>query len=109
MRYGNVSGSKGSIIPVIKNILNNTNAPIELTHPDMTRFWITLNEGVRFVAKSLSIMKGGEIFIPKLNSYKVIDLIKILGRQRKIIQTGIRPGEKLHEYLFSHDEYHNVL
>ncbi len=109
VRYGNVSGSKGSIIPVIKNILNNSKAPIELTHPDMTRFWITLNEGVRFVAKSLSIMKGGEIFIPKLNSYKVIDLIKILGGQRKIIQTGIRPGEKLHEYLFSHDEYHNVL
>ena len=109
VRYGNVSGSKGSIIPVIQNILNKPNVPIELTHPEMTRFWITLNEGVRFVAKSLSIMKGGEIFIPKLNSYKVIDLIKILSGQRKIIQTGIRPGEKLHEYLFSHDEYQNVL
>jgi len=109
VRYGNVSGSKGSIIPVIQNILKKPNVPIELTHPEMTRFWITLNEGVKFVAKSLSIMKGGEIFIPKLNSYKVIDLIKIFGGQRKIIQTGIRPGEKLHEYLFSHDEYQNVL
>jgi len=94
---------------LIQNILKKPNVPIELTHPEMTRFWITLNEGVKFVAKSLSIMKGGEIFIPKLNSYKVIDLIKIFGGQRKIIQTGIRPGEKLHEYLFYHDEYQNVL
>ncbi len=105
VRYGNVMGSKGSIIPYL---LTSKKDYVELTHKDMTRFNITLNEGVEFVLKCMKIMLGGEIFIPKLKSLKIVDLIKTLKPKKKIKIIGLRPGEKIHEEMISKDDMRNV-
>ena len=105
VRYGNVMGSKGSIIPYL---LTSKKDYVELTHKDMTRFNITLNEGVEFVLKCMKIMLGGEIFIPKLKSLKIVDLIKTLKPGKKIKIIGLRPGEKIHEEMISKDDMRNV-
>ncbi len=105
VRYGNVMGSKGSIIPYL---LTSKKDYVELTHKDMTRFNITLNEGVEFVLKCMKIMLGGEIFVPKLKSLKIVDLIKTLKPGKKIKIIGLRPGEKIHEEMISKDDMRNV-
>ena len=101
-RYGNVLGSSGSVAPLFYE--QKKNGEITVTDEKMTRFCITLEEGVRFVIKCIEIMKGGEIFIPKIPSMRVIDLADVIapGAKRKII--GIRPGEKLHEILLTEEE-----
>ena len=109
VRYGNVAGSRGSVIPFYTSLIKSGKKTLPLTHEDMTRFFITLDEGINFVSKCLKIMKGGEIFIPKISSLKIADLIRLFGNQIKYKVIGIRPGEKIHETLFSKDESSNVL
>jgi len=101
-RYGNVVGSRGSIIPLF--IEQRRNGHVTITDPRMTRFWLTLEQGVRFVMRCIQQMHGGEIFVPKIPSMKISDLAETLapGCERKHV--GIRPGEKLHEVLISEDE-----
>jgi len=108
VRYGNVVGSRGSVIPYFKSLINSGSKYLPITHEEMTRFWITLNEGVEFVVKCFSRMKGGEIFIPKIPSIKITDLAKAMSDLPiKII--GIRPGEKLHESMINKDDAHLTL
>jgi len=102
VRYGNVFGSRGSVIPFFKECVNKGVIPI--TDARMTRFWITLEQGVNFVLTCLQQMKGGEVFIPKIPSMKITDLAKAVGPNCKHKFTGIRPGEKLHETLLSPDD-----
>lgn len=107
VRYGNVIGSRGSVIPYFKNLLDKKKI-LPLTSREMTRFFIPIQDALKFVLSSMNRSKGGEIFIPKMNSIKIIDLIKLLEPKAKIKVTGIRPGEKLHESLFSFDEARSV-
>ncbi|MGB0589271.1 MAG: UDP-N-acetylglucosamine 4,6-dehydratase (inverting) [Myxococcota bacterium] len=102
VRYGNVVGSRGSVIPFFLKQRNT--GVLTITHPDMTRFWITLEQGVRFVLNSLERMKGGEVFVPKIPSATITDLATAIGPdcEQKVI--GIRPGEKLHEMMISADD-----
>ena len=104
VRYGNVIGSRGSVLPLFRQLIENNAQSLPITDPRMTRFWITLNQGVEFVLSSLHVMKGGEIFVPKIPSMKVVDLASVLapGLPHEII--GIRPGEKLHEMMISNDD-----
>ena len=99
VRYGNVINSRGSVIPFFKKIINQKAAYIPLTDKRMTRFFITLDESVKFVMESFDRMQGGEIFIPKLPSIKIIDIIKAFDPDYKIKIVGMRPGEKIHEVL----------
>jgi UDP-N-acetylglucosamine 4,6-dehydratase (inverting) len=101
LRYGNVMMSRGSVIPVFLNIKNNE---FPVTDKKMTRFSITLDESVEMAIKSLKYASGGEIFIPKLKSYKIVDLVKAISSNGKIKSIGIRPGEKIHEELISKGE-----
>jgi len=107
VRYGNVIGSRGSVIPFFKKMRETGSLPI--TDPRMTRFWITLLEGSRFVESCTSLMKGGEVFIPKIPSMRIPDLATAMcpDCEQKVI--GIRPGEKLHEMMIPRDEARNVL
>ncbi len=102
VRYGNVVGSRGSVIPLFQE--QRRSGRITVTDPQMTRFWITLDQGVRFVLRAIEKMDGGEVFVPKIPSMKVIDLAKAMAPDCEITQIGIRPGEKLHEVLLSEDE-----
>jgi UDP-N-acetylglucosamine 4,6-dehydratase (inverting) len=107
VRYGNVMGSRGSVIPYfIKNKHNNF---LEITDVRMTRFSITLEQGVKFVIKSLSKMIGGEIFVPKIPSYKILDLAKAISPKLKIKIVGIRPGEKIHEEMITKTDSINTI
>ena len=101
-RYGNVVGSSGSVVPLF--LEQKKKGEITITDEKMTRFWITLEEGVNFVIDCIGMMRGGEIFIPKISSMKIIDLAEVIasGAKRKII--GVRPGEKLHEVLLTEEE-----
>ena len=101
-RYGNVIGSRGSVIPVFRE--QRKSGAITITDPRMTRFFLTLEQGVEFVIRSIGRMKGGEIFVPKIPSVKILDLAKIMAGGSEIRHIGIRPGEKLHEVLISQDE-----
>ena len=108
VRYGNVLMSRGSVIPkFLKDI--NENKTLSITHPEMTRFNITLDEGVDFVISSLINSIGGEIFVPKLSSFKIIDLLKCFNHKVKFKITGIRPGEKLHEEMITSSDSHNTI
>ena len=102
VRYGNVVGSRGSVIPLFLKMRET--GVLNITDPRMTRFWITLEQGVNFVLASLERMAGGEIFIPKIPSMRVMDLAKAIGPNCEIKTIGIRPGEKLHEVLISNDD-----
>lgn len=106
VRYGNVVGSRGSVVPFFKRLIMKGTDHIPVTHPDMTRFWITLQQGVDFVLKNFSRMQGGEIFVPKIPSVKVLDLAKAYAPNLPVKIVGIRPGEKLHEIMCPGDEYH---
>ncbi len=102
VRYGNVMGSRGSVIPFFMKMRDTGKLPI--TDPRMTRFWITLEQGVRFVIRSLAMMKGGEVFVPKIPSTKVTDLADAIAPECEQEVVGIRPGEKIHEVLVPKDE-----
>lgn len=108
VRYGNVVGSRGSVIPVFLNLKNNGIREFPLTDERMTRFWITLEQGVELVLKSLEFSVGGEVFVPKIPSMKIMDLIKAIDPKARVKLIGIRPGEKLHEALISEDETRNT-
>ena len=109
VRYGNVLSSRGSFVPLLKKLSKNKNAIIPITHKDMTRFWITLDESVDLVEKGLSVMKGGEIFIPKIPSVKLVDLPKVICPKNKVKIVGIRPGEKIHEILCPVENAHEII
>lgn len=108
VRYGNVAGSRGSVIPLFKKLAAN-GQKLPITHPDMTRFIITLDQGVGFVLRALSEMLGGEVFVPKLPSIKVIDLVPIIARAGDCEIVGVRPGEKLHEVMIPGEEARNCV
>ena len=108
IRYGNVMGSRGSVIPILLNQNNINSNFFTITHSAMTRFSITLSQASAFVESCLKIMKGGEIFVPKLPSYNIIDLAKAINSTRPIKIIGIRSGEKLHEELVSATEFRNL-
>jgi UDP-N-acetylglucosamine 4,6-dehydratase len=105
VRYGNVVGSRGSVVPIFME--QRKRGKVTLTDPRMTRFWITLDQGVRFVVRSLEQMHGGEIFVPKIPSMKLLDMAQAVAPDCEIECVGIRPGEKLHEVLLSEDEARN--
>lgn len=107
VRYGNVLGSRGSVIPFFKSQIDS--GEITITDPGMTRFWITLEESVQFVLDSLDRLQGGEIFVPKIPSFSIIDVANVVapGIPTKVI--GIRPGEKLHEVMITEDDSHNTV
>ena len=106
-RYGNVVGSRGSVIPVFKK--QRCSGTITVTDKRMTRFWLTLEQGVRFVIRCIESMQGGEVFVPKIPSMKIMDLAKAIALDCEIEFIGIRPGEKLHEVLVSRDESRSAL
>ena len=103
VRYGNVMGSRGSVIPFFQN-LAFANDPIPLTDSRMTRFWISLNDAVEFVIGSLEMMQGGELYVPQIPSMRLFDLAKAIAPNSKIVEIGLRPGEKLHEEMISADD-----
>lgn len=103
VRYGNVIASRGSVIPFFKELIEK-NKTLPLTHKDMSRFFITLEDAVLFVLSCLKKMDGGEIYIPKMNSIYIEDLIKIINSKARITIVGKRPGEKIHETLFTGQE-----
>jgi len=102
VRYGNVVGSRGSVVPLFEE--QRKTGTVTLTDERMTRFWITLEQGVRFVISCIERMSGGEVFIPKLPSMRIVDLARVLAPECKVDVIGIRPGEKLHEAMVSEDE-----
>jgi len=109
VRYGNVVGSRGSVVPFFAKLIKEGAKELPITHPDMTRFMITLEQGVNFVLKNFERMQGGEIFVPKIPSMKMTELAKAMAPHlpQKII--GIRPGEKLHEIMCPADDSHLTL
>ena len=109
VRYGNVIGSRGSVVETFKENLKNNTGFFQITDKRMTRFWIKLEHGVDFVLRSLLRMHGGEIFVPKLPTIKIVDLAKALNKDYKIKIIGIRPGEKLHEIMCPKEEALNIL
>ena len=104
VRYGNVVGSRGSVVPLFRRLIAKGATELPITDPRMTRFWITLTEGVDFVLSSLGTMRGGEIFVPKIPSMKMTDLAKVMAPETPTKVIGIRPGEKLHEMMISQDD-----
>ena len=102
VRYGNVVGSRGSVVPIF--LQQRSSGKLTITDERMTRFWLTLDQGVRFVIRCIEKMHGGEVFVPKIPSMKIIDLAKAIAPGCKLEVVGIRPGEKLHEVLISEDE-----
>ncbi len=106
VRYGNVVGSRGSVVPFFKQLIATGQDYLPITHVEMTRFWITLQEGVDFVLKNFERMCGGEIFVPKIPSVRIVDLATSLSPTMPQKNIGIRPGEKLHEIMCPKDDSH---
>jgi len=106
VRYGNVVGSRGSVVPFFKKMIADGADQLPITHSDMTRFWITLKSGVDFVLKNFERMHGGEIFIPKIPSARIVDLALSIAPDMPQDIVGIRPGEKLHETMCPADDSH---
>lgn len=102
VRYGNVVGSRGSVVPIF--IKQRNNGKVTITDERMTRFWISLEQGARFVIRCVEQMHGGEVFVPKIPSMSLLDLAKAVAPNAQVDIIGIRPGEKLHEVLISEDE-----
>ncbi len=109
VRYGNVVGSRGSVIPFFQKIIDSGAGELPITDARMTRFWITLQQGVNFVLSSMEMMTGGEIFVPKIPSMKITDLAQVMAPGLKHKFVGIRPGEKLHEVMVTSDDGRNTL
>jgi UDP-N-acetylglucosamine 4,6-dehydratase len=108
VRYGNVVGSRGSVVPFFMK-MSDTSGILPITDPRMTRFWITVEQGVDFVLKCLEIMEGGELFVPKIPSMNIMDLAKTIAPECKHEVIGIRPGEKLHEVMITEDDSRHTL
>jgi UDP-N-acetylglucosamine 4,6-dehydratase len=104
VRYGNVIGSRGSVIPLFRRLVAEGATELPITDERMTRFLITLQQGVNFVLSSMSLMRGGEIFVPKIPSMKMTDLATAIGPKIKTKVVGIRPGEKLHEVMITEED-----
>lgn len=109
VRYGNVVGSRGSVVPFFQKLMNEGAASLPITDPRMTRFWISLQQGVDFVLKNFQRMHGGEIFVPKIPSVRVVDLATAMAPDLEQHVIGIRPGEKLHEIMCPADDSHLTL
>ncbi len=107
VRYGNVVGSRGSVVPIF--IRQRQNGKLTITDERMTRFWLTLEQGVHFVIRCIEQMRGGEVFIPKIPSTRIVDLARTIAPDAEFNVVGIRPGEKLHELLLSEDEARSAL
>ena len=108
VRYGNVFGSRGSVVPFFLSC-RQQGKPLPVTHPEMTRFSITADEGVDMVLKAIDIMQGGEIFVPKIPSYRILDIVEAISPGREIKVVGLRPGEKLHEEMITGTDALNSL
>jgi UDP-N-acetylglucosamine 4,6-dehydratase len=108
VRYGNVMGSRGSVIPFFQE-LAKSGKPLPLTDVRMTRFWISLQDAVQFVMDSFDLMSGGELYVPRIPSMKLIDLAEAVAPGTKIVEIGMRPGEKLHEEMISTDDSRRTL
>ncbi len=106
VRYGNVAGSRGSVLPYFKKLLKQGVKQLPVTDSGMTRFWISLKEGIEFVLKTFERMQGGAIFVPKIASMRVVDLAEALSSNKNHKIVGIRPGEKLHETMCPADDSH---
>jgi UDP-N-acetylglucosamine 4,6-dehydratase len=104
VRYGNVVGSRGSVVPFFRERIASGADHLPITDPRMTRFWITLDKGVDFVLSSAEMMQGGELFVPKIKSMSIIDLAKAMAPNVPLKIVGIRPGEKLHEVMITEDD-----
>ncbi len=109
VRYGNVVASRGSVVPFFLKLINEDASFLPITDKDMTRFWITLDQGVDFVIKTIKRMHGGEVFIPKIPSVRIVDLAKAMAPNIEVEVIGIRPGEKLHEVMCPKDDSHLTL
>lgn len=109
VRYGNVVGSRGSVVPFFKKLVREGTTELPITDVQMTRFWITLQDGVDFVLKNFRRMQGGEIFVPKIPSMRILDLAESIASGMPIKVIGIRPGEKLHEIMCPADDSHLTL
>ncbi len=109
VRYGNVVGSRGSVVPFFKKLLAGGENELPITDPSMTRFWISLQDGVDLVLKSFSRMHGGEIFVPKIPSIRIVDLAKAIAPNLPQKIVGIRPGEKLHEIMVPRDDSYRTI
>lgn len=109
VRYGNVVGSRGSVVPFFKKLVETGASEIPITDPRMTRFWITLEQGVEFVIKSFERMYGGEIYVPKIPSMRVVDIALAMAPNLPMKVIGIRPGEKLHEVMCPSDDSHRTV
>ena len=107
VRYGNVVGSRGSVVPLF--LMQRASGSVTITDERMTRFWLSLEQGVRFVMDCIEQMEGGEVFVPKIPSTKVVDLASAIAPDARLNIIGIRPGEKLHEVLISQDEARNTI
>jgi UDP-N-acetylglucosamine 4,6-dehydratase len=109
VRYGNVVGSRGSVVPYFKSLIEKGSDALPITDIRMTRFWITLQQGVDFVLRNFERMWGGEIFVPKIPSVRILDLAKAMAPNLQTRIVGIRPGEKLHEVMCPYDDSHLTL
>lgn len=108
-RYGNVIGSRGSIVPFFRKLIADGADTLPITDPRMTRFWITLDKGVEFVLSSIAMMKRGEIFVPKIPSMSIVDIAEAMAPGLPHDIVGIRPGEKLHEVMITEDDARNTI
>ena len=109
VRYGNVAGARGSVVPVFRKLLVGGAGKLPVTDPRMTRFWISLEQGVDFVLQSLRRMQAGETFVPKIPSVRITDLAEAMAPGKPLEIVGIRPGEKLHEVMCPKDDSHLTL
>lgn len=109
VRYGNVLGSRGSVVPFFQKLIDENASSLPITDERMTRFWITLEQGVNFVLSSLDMMQGGETFVPRIPSMKMTDMAKAMAPDLPHNVVGIRPGEKIHEIMITSDDGRNTL
>jgi len=109
VRYGNVVGSRGSVVPFFKKLIADGASQLPITHPEMTRFWITLQQGIDFVLANFGRMTGGELFVPRLPSVRILDVAEAVAPGMPTEIVGIRPGEKLHEVMCPADDSHLTL
>jgi UDP-N-acetylglucosamine 4,6-dehydratase len=109
VRYGNVVGSRGSVVPYFRSLIAEGTKRLPITDPDMTRFWITLPQGIDFVLEAFARMHGGEVFVPRIPSVRIVDLARSMAPGMPLEIVGIRPGEKLHESMCPRDEAHNTI
>ena len=108
VRYGNVMGSRGSVIPFFRRLVAE-DKPLPITDPRMTRFWITLPQAVKFVIDSFDTMQGGELYVPRIPSMKITDLVDAIAPGSDTYEVGVRPGEKLHEEMIASDDSYRTI